>query len=144
MQTHHQLFGPTHSAGSINKIHGTTYVFPGEVLSCSNKIFRFGKLARCKDMPYAIEAIWILIWQPANTNHKARLIHADQGPSNITEICEITPVVTGGAIASSFDFTGPFNDLLANGIDKRIGWQVKDDGIAGSVFYESRLEILWS
>lgn len=139
IQTHHQLFGPVAHYGAIrDHAVGTQWVFPGSALTAATKRFRFSR-----GLQSVNSAVWLLMWVTPNRSHKARLVYFDDGPSNVVEICEVTGTGEGQPRVNSFDLTGLFNKLVAERIDKNIGWQLKDDGNTAAEVFESRLEIVW-
>lgn len=138
-----QLFGPIQHDGRELNTYGTTYVFIGDALSANTKWFHFSEAG----YPKAKSVIWKHIWTPQHSSACVRLVHADNGPTNVTEI--VDSCSPGGETTPKrydFDITSAFNTLVEGGVDKQIGFQQKDSlccGNSASSVYESRLEIIW-
>ena len=138
----YQLFGPAHEQAALTKAYGPNFgqyapwVFVGSCLTCSTSMFVFNL-----PMPSAYFARWQLIWTPNNTNTVARLVAFDDGPSNIVEIARIYSDGSMNPVAPAVDITAVFNQLVAAGVKKHIGFQISDDGVNKWTLFESRLDV---
>lgn len=132
----YQLFGPVQHDGREVNTYGSTYVFIGDALTASTKVFPF------QSMPLVEKATWKHVWTPNNTAAYVRLIHADNGPSNITQIVAVQSNGSSTPTVETVDITNDFNSLVVAGVEKQIGFQVKDDGVNESSIYESRIELV--
>lgn len=83
----------------------------------------------------------ICVWTPQHSASKVRLIHMDDGPTNITEIAqcasggEATPIVSGA------DITADLNALRSGGVKKHLGWQTQGNGSTQFLVYKVAIEI---
>lgn len=139
----YQLFGPVQHDGRELSNYSSSWGFIGDALSASTKGFPFSK-----GLPHVERAYWKMVWTPNTPSVQVRLIYADDGPSNITEIgrishCgQVTPIAT-----PTLDFTEVFNALVDSAVDKQIGFQIMDslccDYNAPTSIYESRLVVIY-
>lgn len=129
-----QLFGPVHANGAVSD-SATTPKFIGNALSCSMHTLDF-------DKPMAeIESAYVrVIWVPGSAANFINVVHADNGPQNITTIGQIigenlnTPRVSGVFI------TEQIQALQAAGVAKNIGFQIGGNGTSMTLF-EVELQI---
>ncbi len=78
-----------------------------------------------------------------NSGNKARLVHSDDGPANITQIAEVVSDGSGNPVNSAADVTSSLVALQDGILDKNIGVQVSC--VNGSVFtvYKMALELVY-
>ena len=120
----------------------TTYGFPGAALTASTIQWYAGSFTG-RRLKYAR---WLLAWNPqAATAATAgvRLIHADAGPTNITQFAEITRGSRTTPIVDAVEVTTELNALLDAQVNKTIAHQARGDGTAGCDIYLSELELVW-
>jgi hypothetical protein len=134
-----QLFGPRQGDG-LSGPFGATWIFPGPV-TASTKQFLFTILSK------AIYANWLMVWTPRNMATRARLLACDfvnNGvPQNMVVLGEIPSNGSMSPVSVGFQFTAPFNELVAAKVNKYIGFQMIDDGVNFPTIYESRLELVF-
>lgn len=140
------LYGPEcRESAALQAETGTTYAFPGSALSASTVALLSGADMR------VLRAYWSVVWTPNATGCGIRLISADAGPTNITQIAEITgsavatPLNEGtylpqATIQALFDFTAAGEIAGVNG--KTLGHQTKGNGTVSPLIYVSRLQFL--
>lgn len=126
---------------AVNSAVSTTYAFPGTALTASTFQLYAASFAGMK-LRYAR---WLVAWNPNTSGATAsgvRLIHADSGPTNITQIAEFT--ATGSTPRTdAVEVTSDLNTLLAGGSNKTIGYQAKGDGTNACNVYLSVIECVW-
>lgn len=132
-----QLFGPVQNEGSLVTSIGPTWQWPGAATTASTKTFEFQL-----GFPIPVWVRWIVLWRTQTVNQYVRLVHADDGPSNITQIAQIQGTGRGEPDDSVMNVTVPFQTLVAAGQHKHLGWQLWGDGNPIQI-YEVRLEIGW-
>lgn len=131
---------PRSSEALAQSSTGGSYVWANDALTASTFTFRFDKGSLWEDILYAR---WYVVWHPnGDTNNGIRLVHADDGPTNITEIAEFTGRSDTSQIVSETDITTDLATLLAGGAKKHIGHQIKTTG-TGMKIYLSRVEVVW-
>jgi hypothetical protein len=110
-----QLFGPVQSNGCISQVPPDDWWFPETVVSASTKQlrcdYRLNFLLACK---------WNVVCIPSGNS--IRLVHFDDGPSNITEIAQVTSPSTSAVTLSAWI---ELNGLISAGKYKQIGYQIK-------------------
>lgn len=87
---------------------------------------------------------WRVVWDPdcSTGSTGVRLVHADSGPSNITEIIAQTASGTGSVRNDGFNITDDINSLIAGTVDKQIGHQAIGNGSDAAKIYGSWLEVV--
>lgn len=125
-------------------LHGTSagasYVFPGTALSANVSV-----LHADKPMKLLTYARWVLAWNP-NTGASptgVRLIHADQGPSNIVQIAEFRATNKNTPKVDGIEITNELNALISAGLWKQLGHQTFGNGANGALIYSSVIECVW-
>jgi hypothetical protein len=100
---------------------GSTWVWPGTALSAHVQTLWFST-----GQPTASWVRAVIIWNPrGNAANGVRVLHMDDGPTNLTALFEATgrtestPVVDAGAI------TTEWNALVTGLTSKHLGWQTK-------------------
>ena len=99
----------------------TVWVWAGTALTASTvrQWFQFG-------FPAVQYVRWLLVWNAeGNAANGARLIHADDGPTNITTIAEFTGLTSTNPIVSGVDITTAWNGLILGSVTKNIGIQLR-------------------
>ena len=122
---------------------GTTpsspWKYPGNALTASsNRIY--AQAARLQ------KAAWYLVWTPnaGATYNAARLVKADNGPTNLEQIAFINRNNTNTPVVDSVDMTAALNailDSLMPGESKQILMQTCGD--AASAIYRSTIDLVW-
>jgi hypothetical protein len=120
---------------------GATWAWGGDCLSSSTGRMRFDLLTDA----ILIHAKLLFEWTPnapGAPKSGVRLVHMDDGPTNITEIWAVesntmTPIV------SSYDVTADIQALITAGVDKQLGFQVHGDGTNSCTIYGAILEFVW-
>ena len=136
-----QLFGPVQDAGSWlgNPIAGQ-WSWIGSATTASTKTFEFQL-----GFPSLSLAMWRVIWRTNSVYQYAGLFHMDNGPSNITQIAQMTGDGTGNPANQALDVTTALNTLITNQTYKNIGFRVWGDSTPSAMrIYEVRLELTWS
>lgn len=134
----YNLFGPEpRTAHALTQTSTGGYVWPGEALNGNTGTFRFDLGLR-----RAAYARWIMVWKPMASYNALRIVHHDSGPTNVTQIAEITGLTDTTPVVSTVDITTDINALFDGGIEKRFSHQI-NAGATGPVIYVSRLEIVW-
>lgn len=128
------LFGPAHAADSVTQ-KSSAFDWIGTTLSCSTHRFPFSRMAPIDS------ARMLVLWASRNTANKVRLVACDDGPSNVVEIARINGNGNMGPSGQSCDITQALNDLIAEGCDRQIGFQIAGDGVNQWTLYEVQLEI---
>lgn len=118
---------------------GGAYQSLGAALSSSYiLLFELG------DVGKIFKARWVVIWASDNSDNKTRLIHADDGPTNITEIAEVQSNGSGNPIVSAVDVTAEFQALQASvSTYKNIGLQTSKENGSSLRYYAVRLELTY-
>ena len=117
------IYGPEpRDAQATADSPGGTYTWPGAALSTSTRRFYFDRGLRT-----LVRATWELAWIPDGTGDGVRLVHMDDGPTNITQIAERTGAPAGYEYYTA-DLTSAINALIASGVFKHIGLQWKASG----------------
>lgn len=104
--------------------------YPGIALTASSNTIYFGWLKP------VLHARWLVVYTPNGGG--AKLISADDGPSNEVELASVydqrgTPITAGG------DLTTTINDLIASGVRKQLILQV----CGPALVYLSTIEVVW-
>lgn len=139
------LFGPeSRAAEALTADVSATYAFQGSALSASTAFLLggvFGIVTGC---------FFQVIWTPNNASCGIRLISADAGPTNITQIAELTgsasatPLNDGTFVLAStmqalFDTTGA---QAVGGSSKTLGFQTKGSGAVAPLIYVVRVLLI--
>lgn len=133
-----QLFGPVQNEGSLFQVPGGGWHHPGAATSTSYKTFWFNR-AWQRITWAALKIEWI----PNHQGNSLRLIHADDGPSNITTIAEVAGSNNTNPAAAAFNVTAALQALARGGRPKHLGWQMRSSGGNRQVrIYQIHLEIL--
>jgi hypothetical protein len=120
---------------------GTTtasYGFTGDALSASMTTL----VPEVTITPRLIFARWSLVWTPNASGCGVQLVHADSGPTNITQVAEFTGNAAVTPVASAVNVTSTLAPIIAAGARKFIGQQVKGNGSVGAVIFASRVEMI--
>lgn len=134
------LFGP--NPFGVQQTFGTNeFLWVGHALTPSTSLFNFHL-----GMPLAERAFWRMDWLPNGGPGSVctRLVHFDDGPLNITEICRIDGREgDNNPWNSGMDFTAAYNALVIGRIRKNIGYQLYGalGNIKPTTIYLARLEI---
>lgn len=93
-------------------------------------------------------ARWVCAWNPSTPGASpaiARLVYADDGPSNITEITRFSHTSYTNPIDDTVDITAIlqplWNSWRDGGVYKHIGHQTAGDGADHPLIYQSRIEL---
>lgn len=136
----YQLHGPVARFAVMQYVTPAFWQYPGSALTAATKLFRFdfGVLP-------ARSARLRMVWTSATDQHYARLVHADDGPSNIVEMGVIRSRGRGLDLPDNqvVDVTQAFNELRAGRVYKNIGFQLHGDGATEVAVWEARLEIVY-
>lgn len=91
---------------------------------------------------------WVCAWTPNTPGASpaiSRLVYADDGPSNITEIARFTHTNYMTPIDDTVDITAIIKPLWNAwrdaGVGKHIGHQTAGDGLDSPLIYQSRIEL---
>lgn len=137
-ESHYDFFGPEpRIADALTQSSTGGYVWPGNALTSSTHTLRFDLGLRT-----ALAATWRLVWTPNDAANGMRLVHADDGPLNITQIAEQTGVATATPRHDAVDVTTQINALISGGVFKHLGHQITA-GTTAPLIFMSRLEIVW-
>lgn len=136
----YEFFGPFPDGGLVPQGTAGAYGWAEDATSASIQVLNIDQGVP-SDWATALFAEWRLVWLPANASNGVRLVHADSGPSNITQIAEFTGNAGGTPTNTAVDVTADLNALVAAGVWKQLGMQVKQAG--GLTIYQSRLEVVW-
>lgn len=130
------LFGPAQTPQSV--LNGVTAApqFVGMALTGSTHWFKFSQ-----NMRPVVDARLLVVWASRNVSNYIRIIHFDNGPANIVEIGRIYGNGSMNPSGQALDFTQNFNNLVTQGIDKHIGFQIGGDGVNQWTLYEVQLEL---
>lgn len=131
---------PRTSACFLGDSLQTTYQFPGDALSVSLQTFIPQTLPVTARL---VKARWVLLWQPNATGCGVQLVHADSGPTNITQVHEFTGLSDTTPVASTAEVVDTLDDLVVAGARKFIGHRYKGNGSVAPRIYASRLELLF-
>ena len=131
------LFGPNQFPGSLSQAVGSTYGWVGSALTASTKAFKFA----LANYPDVVDATFRAVWTTENISSWIRLVHCDDGPVNITQITEIQGNGSLNPANQVVDITTSLHNLIVGGINKNLGFQLKDDGTNAWRIYEVRLEM---
>ena len=135
----YDLYGPESRSGAA-LVQGSTgggYLWPGSALSASTLRMRFDLVTR-----RVAYARWLVVWTPNGAGNGIRLVHADDGPANVTAVAEFTGLSQVTPINSAADITDELNALIDGGALKQVGHQVMA-GSRSPVIFASRLEVVW-
>lgn len=99
---------------------GASYIYPGVATSASFRPWRFDKT-----LGKIIYAELDVVWTPNAVDSAVRLIHADDGPANVTQIKEVTGLNSATPVNSTFDITTEMQTVQNLGLAKQLGWQIK-------------------
>lgn len=132
-----QLFGPAHAADAVSDV-ASSPKWIGSVLSNSTYW-----LEMSHGLAELAKARFTVFWTPRNTANYVRLVHADNGPSNIVEIARIQSNGLMTPTGQAVDVTAAMNALIAAGVDKHIGFQVGGDGVNQWTMNNVRLEMIF-
>lgn len=130
---HHDLFGPvqggfrsdwTPFGGALCEQATVTWSFVGQALSANIKRFRFDL-----GLDFVEDARWVTTWVGYSANNQVRLVHFDDGPTNVTEICVITNPGLSTPISQPVVIKDALNALRTAGVYKSIGFQVRGDAL---------------
>lgn len=139
------LYGPEcRAASALTASTSGTYGFQGDALSASTAFLLGGTTGT------VIGCFWQVVWTPNNASCGIRLISADAGPTNITQIAELTgsgsatPLNDGAYVAAAtmqalYDFTA---GQAVGGSPKTLGFQTKGNGSVAPVIYMVRVQVL--
>lgn len=132
----YQLFGPAHTTSSaLTAITGSS-VFVGLALTSSTQLLRFSE-----GLPPVRRAFLRVVWSSRNTANYIRLIHCDDGPTNLTTMKILQGNGSMFPANQGIDITSEFNDLITLGVNKNIGFQVGGDGLNQWTLYEVQIEV---
>lgn len=136
----YQLFGPVHLQAAMSYPLPPDWRFPGSALTASTVPFSFDF-----GMLRARWACFRMIWTTDSPLVQARLVHADDGPQNITEMGLIEGRGEGPKVANNqtVDVTKRFNELVDARVYKNIGFQLAGDGLASFILWSARLEVVY-
>lgn len=127
----------------IGEPSGAVWAWPGAALTASVTTLHAG-LGEYS----LVAACWVLAWDPATAGSSptgVRLIHADDGPSNITEIARIDATYATTPRRSSVDILDALRGVLSSGAThKHIGHQTFGNGQNGPRIYLSEIQCVWS
>lgn len=135
------LFGPEPRAANALALAGssTGYVWPGDALSTSTVLWLMNR-PPWKRLQFAR---LLVVWTPRDATAGVRLVQADSGPANITQIAEITDSTSATPIVSTANVTAALNGLIDAGAEKQIGYQVRRGASLTAHVHLVRLELLW-
>jgi hypothetical protein len=131
--------------GLPGTISSAAWAWPGNALSASVMPLR-GDLLKGR-LRYAR---WVLTWNPCTPDPAlrtgARLVSADNGPSNLAEIARIwspaqQPCTTPRVDA--VEITDALNEILDVQVLKHIGQQTFGNEVTGCLIYASWIELIW-
>ena len=136
-----------------NPVHGLPgtvsaagWAWPGDALSASVMPLR-GDLLTAR-LRYAR---WVLTWNPCTLDPAfptgTRLVSADHGPSNLSEIARIRSPEDQPCTnprVDAVEITGALNEILDAKILKQIGQQTFGNEANGCLIYASWIEMLWA
>jgi hypothetical protein len=145
LQTSINLFGPEPRAyGTPEALEchpGTEYGWQGSALTASTRRVFFDQ-----GLSSARLVVWRLVWMPRVERAAVRLIHMEDGPTNIVQLAEVVaePGKLGPVVAPQRDVTAEFNALVRAGTPKHLGHQAKGNGDQGPIIFSSSLEVVWN
>lgn len=122
-------------------VSGAQFAWPGSALTASTTTVYFNFSPK-RPITYAR---WVVAWNP-NTGASPtglRLVHADDGPSNVTEIARITGMNYFQPRVDAVDVTATMQSLSDGASYKHIGHQTFGNGMNGCLIYSSVLLVVW-
>jgi hypothetical protein len=124
----------------IGKATGAQFLYPGDALSASSFRIR----ADLTNRPVK-SALWVIAWNPKTGTSPTvvRLVKADDGPANVTEIARVTGTNYNNPKVEQVDITAQIQDIMAGGIKKHLLQQTAGNGANGPYIYASWVEIIW-
>jgi hypothetical protein len=131
------IIGPVPGAGLDVADNGGTYGFMTATSSNSIAAWQFVGTSRIK------YARWRCIMGSTNTGNKARLVHFDDGPANITQIAEVVSNGAGTPVNSAVDVTNTLAALQDGVLDKNIGVQFASVNTTTFTVYKQALELVY-
>lgn len=136
-----ELFGPEPRAAHAMQGDAlqTSYGFQSGALSASVQTL----VPEVAITARLIFARWLLVWTPNATGCGVELIHADSGPTNITQAAEFTNRSEVTPLAQAVTVTSVLEPIIAAGARKFVGHRLKGDGAVGPLIYASRVELLF-
>lgn len=131
----YQLCGPDPD-GAIAGTAGGSFAFVGSALSSSSKriAFQYGSM-RCEFARFQV------VWTAGLITNEVELVHADDGPTNITQIGSLFPSTTGTPVNSAIDVTSGIDALAVAEVSKNLLWRIRGGG--SYTIFEVRLEVVW-
>jgi hypothetical protein len=127
--------GNARAAEALKGVQANTiWVWPGSALSASvsTQFFQFPR-------PAAAYVRWLLVWTPnGNAANGVRVVHADDGPTNLVTIAEFTGRTEATPVVDGLDVTATWNALIAGQVQKHIGLQLRGNPIV----FRSTFEIV--
>lgn len=130
-----QLFGPTQVNGCISELPPVDWWFPQSVISASSKQLRCDYR-----LNYLLMAKWSVVCVP--NGHLVRLVHFDDGPTNVVEIAQLTDQSTSAVTLSAYV---ELNGLVMSNKYKHIGYQIKRGlGSVELVIFDCHVCLLYS
>jgi hypothetical protein len=134
-----QLYGPTPIGQTLQPNSPFAWMPPDAALTASTQTLWFNAGLG----PFTFVR-WLLVWLAPNVNIHARLVSMDDGPTNLTQLAQIDAAADGamGPHPAGVIVTDAFNQMMARGRYKHIGYQIWDDGVNHPTIYSSRLELV--
>lgn len=131
----YQLSGPD-ADGVLSGTAPGSFGFVGSALSASSKriAFQYGTM-RCEFARFQV------VWTSGSLSNEVELVHADDGPTNITQIDSLFPASAGSPVNSSVDVTAGIDALCVAEVSKNLLWRIQ--GGATYTIFEVRLEVVW-
>ncbi len=130
--------GPSYPSG-FSGVNSSTYTWNGAALSNNVSTFRFdfqpGKTLRFARL--------LCVWTPNSSGAGIKILHMDDGPTNLTDIAECPHSGQTTPIVSAVDITASINTLISNGSKKHLGWQSKSNGVTPPTIYKISLELVY-
>lgn len=146
------LFGPVDGSAMLRGVYnGNAFHWPGTCVTAHQAVFRFSE-------PHLLlkRATWRVCWSIVspqgiyNTGrYITRLVHADNGPTNLVEMAQIdsnnnNPINPDHRVFNRpIDITAQMNQLIAVGVDKTVGFQITGDNCNMVEMSSVRLELEW-
>lgn len=115
------LGAESRQASALVGVGGTSWVWPGSALTASVNKAWFNL-----NLPTAQYVRLLVVWNPrGDSGNGVRLVHADDGPTNITELGAVSGSTATTPIVSTLDLTTDWNSLGSGGVAKNLGMQLR-------------------
>lgn len=129
------LTGPN-PVGVFSGTAPANYAFAGNALSASSQRFSVNY-----GTPRVEIAVFTVVWTSGSLSNRIELVSADDGPTNITQLVEVSPASAASPIVTDAIVTTQLDNLAQAGVFKQLLWRIKGGG--SYTIYKVHVDVVW-